>query len=215
MCVIFRSHLYSPVLVILIALCSCAAPKYSYYSKSLYGGVETGVGSWYGADFHGKPTSSGEIYNMHDLTAAHKTLPLGTCVIVTNLENGKSVEVKINDRGPFIEGRIIDLSFAAARALEMVDCGIAMVRVEVTKRVKYYDVPYTIQVGSFIERENALDLKEELCKKYKDVYIVETKIFDKKYHRVRLGYFNSEKSAESEALILKRDDYTAFVTRRD
>ena len=77
--------------------------------------VQYGVASWYGWDFHGKPTSSGEIYDMHQLTCAHNTLPLGTVVMVTHLENGKSLELKVNDRGPFVKERIIDLSYAAAR----------------------------------------------------------------------------------------------------
>ncbi|MFA4911666.1 MAG: septal ring lytic transglycosylase RlpA family protein [Desulfobacteria bacterium] len=211
----FSAPLFLSISVILVALCSCAAPKYRYYPKPSDREVETGVGSWYGSDFHGKPTSSGERYNMYDLTAAHKILPLGAYAMVTNLDNRRSVEVKINDRGPFVEGRIIDLSFAAARALDMVDCGIAMVRVEVTKRVKYYDIPYTLQVASFREKSNALDLKKELDKKYKDVYIVATTISNMEYYRVRLGYFKSEESAKKVAQRLIEDNYTVFVTRRD
>ncbi|MEW6615208.1 MAG: septal ring lytic transglycosylase RlpA family protein [Thermodesulfobacteriota bacterium] len=207
--------LFLSISVIILALCSCAAPKYRYYPEPSYREVEIGVGSWYGSDFHGKPTSSGEIYNMHDLTAAHKTLPLGTYAMVTNMDNRRAVEVKINDRGPFIEGRIIDLSFAAAKALDMVDCGIAIVRVEVTKRVKYYDIPYTLQVGSFIEKGNALDFKKELDKKYKDVYIVATRVSTAEYYRVRLGYFKSEGAAQKEAQRLIEDKYTVFLTRRD
>jgi rare lipoprotein A len=89
-----------------------------------------GTASWYGPRFHGKKTASGEIYNQHKLTAAHKTLPLGTKARVTNLDNGSAVEVEINDRGPFIEGRIIDLSRAAAGALGFVESGTAPVQVE-------------------------------------------------------------------------------------
>jgi rare lipoprotein A len=77
--------------------------------------VQYGVASWYGEKFHGNPTASGEIYDMYQLTAAHKTLPLGTYVMVTNTENNRSVQVKVNDRGPFVKGRLIDLSYAAAR----------------------------------------------------------------------------------------------------
>ena len=89
-----------------------------------------GTASWYGPGFHGKKTASGEIYDQHKLTAAHKTLPLGTKARVTNLDNGSTVEVEINDRGPFIEGRIIDLSRAAAGTLGFVESGTAPVRVE-------------------------------------------------------------------------------------
>jgi rare lipoprotein A len=92
--------------------------------------VETGLASWYGRGFHGKFTASGEVFNQEKFTAAHRTLPWGSRVRVTNLANGKSIEVRINDRGPFGKGRIIDVSRAAARALGMVGSGIANVRVE-------------------------------------------------------------------------------------
>ena len=92
-----------------------------------------GIASWYGSDFHGKLTSSGEIYNMYDMTAAHKTLPLGTVVKVNNLENGKSVEVRINDRGPYVRGRIIDLSKAAEQSLGIGGNGTARVHLDIVK----------------------------------------------------------------------------------
>jgi len=90
-----------------------------------------GIASWYGEDFHGKNTASGETYNMYDLTAAHRTLALGSRVKVTNLDNGKEVVVKINDRGPFTKGRIIDLSFEAARRVDLVSKGTARVKLTV------------------------------------------------------------------------------------
>jgi peptidoglycan lytic transglycosylase len=93
--------------------------------------VQTGEASWYGERHHGRRTSSGEVYDMHRLTAAHPALPLGTLVRVTNLQNGRSVEVRVNDRGPTVGGRIIDLSYAAARALDAVAAGIIPVRVRV------------------------------------------------------------------------------------
>ena len=93
--------------------------------------TEEGIASWYGKKFHGRQTASGERYDMHELTAAHKSLPFGTRVRVTNLDNGRHVVVRITDRGPFIKGRIIDLSYAAARKVDMVNAGTARVRVEV------------------------------------------------------------------------------------
>jgi rare lipoprotein A len=92
--------------------------------------IETGLASWYGAKHHGKRTASGEIFDQNRFTAAHRTLPWGSIVKVINLENGKAVEVRINDRGPFPKGRIIDLSRAAARALGMVELGVSPVRME-------------------------------------------------------------------------------------
>ena len=104
--------------------------KRYYVMESSYGYKEQGVASWYGKKFHGKPTSSGEIYNMHLMTAAHKSLPLPTDVRVTNLQNGRSVIVKVNDRGPFVGNRIIDMSYAAAHRLDMTTDGTALVKVE-------------------------------------------------------------------------------------
>jgi rare lipoprotein A len=95
------------------------------------GGVQVGVASWYGPGFHGRRTANGEVFDQNELTAAHQTLPHGTHVMVTNLDNDRSVEVRINDRGPFVGGRVIDLSYAAARAIRMVGPGTARVRLEV------------------------------------------------------------------------------------
>ncbi|HET9882456.1 MAG TPA: septal ring lytic transglycosylase RlpA family protein [Candidatus Binatia bacterium] len=92
--------------------------------------IETGLASWYGAKHHGRRTASGEIFDQKKFTAAHRTLPWGSIVKVTNLDNGKSVEVRINDRGPFTKGRIIDLSRAAARAVGMLESGVSLVRME-------------------------------------------------------------------------------------
>lgn len=92
---------------------------------------ERGIASWYGEDFHGWLTANGETYDMEALTAAHRTLPLGTWVLVTNIENGKQVRVRINDRGPYLYGRVLDLSLAGARELDMVDGGVAAVQLEV------------------------------------------------------------------------------------
>ncbi len=95
------------------------------------GATQEGIASWYGPGFHGRRTASGEIYNQYDLTAAHQTLPHGTRVRVINLTNGRSVWVRINDRGPFVDDRIIDLSYTAARRIEMIGPGTAAVRIEV------------------------------------------------------------------------------------
>jgi rare lipoprotein A len=95
---------------------------------------QVGTASWYGSDFEGKPTASGEPYNMYDLTAAHPSLPLGSLVRVTNLHNRKSVVVRINDRGPIIPGRIIDLSYSAARVLKFKEKGLQVVRLDLVQR---------------------------------------------------------------------------------
>jgi len=135
---------------------------------------EIGLASWYGGKFHGRLTASGEVFDTNSFTAAHKTLPFGTIVRVTNLGNGKSVVVRINDRGPFIKGRIIDLSRAAANAIGMIGTGVARVKLDILyvgdnkregasvkaggKSAGYY----TIQVGAFRVKGNALRLKSLL-----------------------------------------------------
>ncbi|WP_295879437.1 septal ring lytic transglycosylase RlpA family protein [uncultured Thiohalocapsa sp.] len=122
----------------------------TYYPKSTSRGhVERGIASWYGPKFHGRKTSSGERYDMHQLTAAHKTLPLPTYALVTNLENGRNLIVRINDRGPFVGDRVIDLSYAAAKQLGMDKKGLAKVQVtSIDPRDHDGKVPKTLRVAS-------------------------------------------------------------------
>jgi rare lipoprotein A len=107
-----------------------------------YKPYEVGTASWYGEDFEGKPTASGEDYDMYDMTAAHPTLPLGSYVRVTNLRNGRAVVVKVNDRGPVVAGRIIDLSYGAAEALQFEHRGLQKVRLDLVKGQPYQTVAY-------------------------------------------------------------------------
>jgi len=175
-------------------------------------GVQQGVASWYGADFHGKQTSSGEVYDMYQLTCAHNTLPLGTIVMVTNLENGKSVELKVNDRGPFVKGRIIDLSYAAARMLDMHEQGTAMVKVEVIGSAPELVQRYTLQVGSFVDETNARNLADQLRKDFDNVQITTLETPSQKYHRVRVGQFDTRESALITAEKLSRMGFKVLVT---
>jgi rare lipoprotein A len=135
------------------------------------GFVETGKASWYGKAFHGKPTSSGEIFDMYKKTAAHKTLPIGTYVTVINLENNESTVVRINDRGPFVKGRIIDLSYGAAKEIHMDGTGLAGVKIIAlgketsTPKLDIDDFEtgeFTVQVGAFKNKNNALNLAKRL-----------------------------------------------------
>jgi len=178
--------------------------------------VEVGWASWYGEPFHGRKTASGEVYDMYQLTAAHKTLPLGTTVMVTHLKNDRSVMVTVNDRGPFVRGRIIDLSYAAAQGLGMVTEGVAKVRVEIIDRkpssASSSEGPFTVQVGSFIDRTNALRLKETLQKAYQDAFITVLKTPENTYYRVRVGNFRTRDAAYQCAERLAQDGYTAFIT---
>src|SRR5262249_9530594 len=131
------------------------------------GYVEEGNASWYGNPFHGRRASNGEIYDMNKLTAAHRTLPFETVVRVTNLSNGKSTTVRITDRGPFVENRIIDLSKAAAEEIESIGPGVVPVRVEViTPGIDPTSGYFCVQVGAFKERGNAERLRERLMASY-------------------------------------------------
>ena len=114
----------------LVGAAGCAAVR-TPAPPPITNGVQVGVASWYGPGFHGNRTANGEIYDQYELTAAHPSLPLGTRVMVTNLENGRAVQVRVNDRGPFVDGRAIDLSYAAARTIGMVGPGTVRVRIEV------------------------------------------------------------------------------------
>lgn len=122
---------------------------------------QIGVASWYGGKFHGRETANGEIFNTNDLTAAHKELPFNTIVNVTNMANGSSVTVRINDRGPYVGDRVIDLSYAAAKALDMVRTGTADVLVE-TSDFDELKITFNIQIGAYRTLEYALSMKTRL-----------------------------------------------------
>jgi rare lipoprotein A len=130
--------------------------------------VETGIASWYGAPYHNRRGSNGEIYDMHAMTAAHRTLPLGSVVRVTNPANDKSVIVRITDRGPFIAGRIIDLSQAAAKQIGLIQRGTAEVRVELLKTPAPLDGggKWAVQIGGFEKEKAARDLAGHLSRRY-------------------------------------------------
>lgn len=177
------------------------------------GFIEEGLASWYGRDFHGKKTSNGEIYDMHAMTGAHKTLPMGTYVKVAHRENGREVVVRINDRGPFISGRIIDLSFAAANQLGLVGPGTGQVRIEaIGLKQKNSAMPglsdaYVVQVGAFSSKENARLLAERLQQQLGDAVIHQEKIGGNLYYRVRTGRFTSLNEAENARNLLERQGY--------
>jgi rare lipoprotein A len=181
---------------------------------------QTGIASWYGPGFHGKPTASGVIYDQNDLTAAHQTLPLGTRVMVTNLETGSSAEVTINDRGPFAKGRIIDLSFAAGKALGMIGPGTIPVRVEVVDsdadKIQSIraSLDYTLQLGSFAQLENAQKLRDRLANAYNDVAIAPLQVKDVTYYRVQLGTFSNRNSAEEKARQLSQAGFPVIVMEK-
>ena len=214
-------------------------PSYEVFGKRYYplpsaeDFVERGIASWYGSDFHGRPTSTGEIYNMYAHTAAHKTLPLHTYVEVTNQKNGKKTVVRINDRGPFVDGRIIDLSYTAASELGMAEEGLAPVQVvalgyaregwEGGKWVREYVKPpsyrvgdFAIQVGSFIQQDNAQRLYASLSGKYTGTSISTYERGTQRFYRVWVGQYSRLEEAQAAAKNLQEQGFAqAFVIARD
>lgn len=174
------------------------------------GFVQKGIASWYGADFHGKKTSTGEAYDMYAMTAAHKTLPFGVHVKVMNQQNGRETVVRINDRGPFVGGRIIDLSYSAAKEIGVLQSGTSPVKLEAlgylddaAKGNAVYRPPasydrgsFGIQTGSFSKIENAQRMAGEMKQRYSFSSIREAIINGSRYYRVSAGNYPSLKQAE-------------------
>jgi rare lipoprotein A len=181
--------------VVLAALlaASCARVRYRP-PEGPKGGVEIGLASWYGPEFHGRRTSNREIYNMNDMTAAHPTLPFGTYVMVTNLDNDRTAVVRINDRGPFVEGRVIDVSYAAARVLGMIGPGTARVRLEILAGYPSAAIEgkLSVQVGAFAVEENAYALKRRLEQRYEGVFVTTFRTPSRTYYRVRVRAKNRD-----------------------
>lgn len=163
------------------------------------GPVEKGIASWYGVPYHGRRASDGEIYDMYKFTAAHRTLPFNTVVRVTNLANDKQVDLRIIDRGPFVDDRIIDLSLAGARAIDMVGPGTARVKVEIVSAPGNESVTagrFAVQVGAFAERANAERLREKLAADYEHISIQDTTGPAGRLFRVRVGSEPNENAAQ-------------------
>jgi rare lipoprotein A len=178
--------------------------------------LQTGVASWYGPGFHGKRTSSGEVYNQYELTAAHPTLPLGSRVMVTNLKTNQAVEVRINDRGPFVGGRVIDLSYAAARSIGVYEPGTAPVRIEVlSAAAPLLKVAYAVQLGSYTDAEKAAALKAQFVRHYHDVYISPMSTGLLRYYQVRVGPFAQRDAAVARAREIAQAGRAAIIVEED
>ena len=183
--------------------------KYYHPLASARGFSQKGIASWYGKQFHGRKTSNGEIYNMYKISAAHKTLPLGTWVRVHNLKNNKKLDIRINDRGPFVAGRIIDLSYMAAKKLGVIGPGTAPVKVVALGMpsqdssghksytpMDYWKGNFTIQVGAFTVKENALNLRKKLSVRYQNAHITTYADARGTFYRVRVGRYDNLMDAE-------------------
>lgn len=191
----------------------------TYYPiKTARGYREKGVASWYGKPFHGRPTANGERYDMHAMTAAHTTLPLPTYVRVTHLKNGRHVIVRVNDRGPFVKNRLIDLSRKAAEKLDMLRSGTAPVLVEslsapdagadsLRKMTPVVDAEIFVQAGAFLERENAKRLADRL-EQFGAVQIYRSPLVrNQRFYRVQLGPILTVKRADQMVERLAREGF--------
>jgi len=241
---------YLPAGLALCLLCACATPRpeapfrdsaayvalpptqrpynvfgvWYYPIPSALGFAEQGRASWYGPGFHGKKTSNGESYDMHALTAAHKTLPLGTLVKVTRTDTGKSVVVRLNDRGPFVAGRIVDLSYSAAHALDMVGSGTAPVRIEALQRATeakhdgqrvwtseripdFRSGTFTIPVGVYVDSADAEAVRVRLGRDGTEVRILKVDTLEGVRYRVCAGTYHDLIEAHISAAHLRETGY--------
>jgi rare lipoprotein A len=193
---------------------------------------QRGMASWYGRKFHGRKTANGEIYNMYAMTAAHKTLPFGTYITVHNIKNNRKIDVRINDRGPFARGRILDLSYTGAKKLGIVGPGTAKVEIVALGTIaqpklpgstgrsyipgNYYQGKFAVQIGAFSELKNAQRLKQKLGKSYKNAYI--TIYYDGRsaLYRVRVGRCSSlEQAIKHEEFMIQNGFKDAFAIAED
>lgn len=204
------SHLFLLVIV-MVFLASCGTIRSTESTRVL----DTGIASWYGPDFHGKLTANGETYDMDDLTAAHRSLPFNTVVKVTNLENGQSVTVRINDRGPYVGNRIIDLSRKAAEEIDMKNAGTAEVRMElveegdrpVTRASATSKERFTVQLASYNTRSDAETASNEI----RGSRVEAVQFGDRTVYRVYYGRYRSESNARRARRDLSRHGHEGFV----
>jgi rare lipoprotein A len=185
---------------------------------------EKGICSWYGPDFHGKQTSSGEVYDMYGYTAAHRILPFNTQVRVKNPANNREIFVRINDRGPFMKDRILDLSYTGAKELGLIGPGTALIELEalgileeveengqkrtrLVQQVDFRKGDFAVQIGAFKDRNNALRLQERLLGDYPQAIVSETDRFGELFFRVRVGPYPRLEEALSLQKELEKKGY--------
>ncbi|HYW48619.1 MAG TPA: septal ring lytic transglycosylase RlpA family protein [Bryobacteraceae bacterium] len=181
------------------------------------GETETGLASWYGHPYHGRPAANGEIYNMEKLVAAHRTLPFDTLVRVVNLNNDRTVEVRIIDRGPFVDGRIIDLSHAAAQKIDLIGPGTVPVRVEVVRVPETVaQALFAVQVGAFRDRNNAERMRAAIAARYGSARLV-VRQGNPTLWRVLAGSESTEDGAATLSNRIRQEygEKNAFVVRLD
>jgi rare lipoprotein A len=211
------------------ATVSVPAPSSTVPTPNVSPADSEGLASYYAEPYHGRPTASGEIFDSYKaMTAAHRTLPFNTMVRVTNKANGETVDVRINDRGPFVDGRVIDLSMAAARKIDMVRAGVVPVKLHVMKLGEgtatgnTTNTPntstsgtYTVQIAAFSTIESAENLKKRLSGKFSDISVQKYTAPNMTIYRVRVGNEPDLEAAEKLASQLRKHDLTPFVVRQN
>ena len=231
-----RQHAYSPYDQNRSSRKKPGQKPYTIYGKryeplsSHEGFVQEGIASSYGRDFHGRKTSSGELFDMNAMTAAHKTLPLGVYVKVLHKRTGREIVVRINDRGPFVGDRVIDLSEGAARRLDMIHEGVAAVRVtalgyktgqsggegEYRTPASYDNGSFALQVAALKNRANAYRYADELKGKYGAANVKEAAVGGETFYRVYLGSYSSLRAAQSAQESFERRGFPGnFVVAAD
>lgn len=199
------------IFIVLVLVTACSSQRQVQQQRGTI--VQEGIASWYGPGFHGQATANGETYNQNALTAAHRTLPFDTIVRVLNLENGKNVVVRINDRGPYVGNRIIDLSYRAARDIDMIGPGTARVRVEVLRSERPINPReierelFTVQVASYNTRREA----EQFARGIQDARVREALVNRNTVYRVYIGEFTRRQDAEAHLQRLRRQGLNGFV----
>jgi rare lipoprotein A len=211
--------LLSAVVPVLALLAGCSRAVVTTRPVPPTTGVEeVGFASWYGAQHQGRRTASGEVFDMNQLTAAHRTLPFGTRLLVTNRDTSRSTEVRVNDRGPFVEGRVLDVSYAAARQLGAVGAGIFPVRLRVLALPGARadggpagDGGFTVQVGAFTSRARAEALRDQVGG---DAVITESTVAGEPLYHVRVGSFPDRTQAASTARSLASRGFQPLILSR-
>ncbi|PYM43826.1 MAG: septal ring lytic transglycosylase RlpA family lipoprotein [Candidatus Rokuibacteriota bacterium] len=203
------------VAIVLLAGCARPRPVALPPGPARIGYEETGLASWYGNPFHGRRTASGEVYDMTEMTAAHRTLPFNTWLIVENLNNHRTVEVRVNDRGPFAGSRILDLSYGAARLLGATGPGVVPIRLRVlggsTSAPVSRDRAFAVQVGAFSAQDKALALQRELAGTGTEANVQQAEVGGRTIYRVRVGRFASSAEATATARRLAQGGYAVIV----
>lgn len=207
------------LLIVAMAIVSsgCGQKKVKVAKPPKIGSSESGIASWYGYPYHGRRAANGEIYDMEKLTAAHRTYPFDTWVRVKNLSNDRTVDVRIQDRGPFVRGRIIDLSHAAAREIELLGPGITKVKLTVIappKNIEKQPELFAVQVGAFKDQERANSLSDEMKQRFGSARVIERGGSPPMY-RVLVGEYETEEQAGATASLIRGTGGSGLVVRID